>query len=212
MSRSFQNSASYAVSPALKHISAGWVDDEIVTVRKMAAAGATADEIALAIGKSPQTARNIIKRNNLAWAHQSNDRHMFKSAQTIGSYMDRGRYEWHDKALEMRKSGAKQQDIADALGVNINLVSKLLRKHGLGRIPLASDKRTERHAEVRKVRALGTLPKLPNTGTYLAKDNTGQWFYINHAGTWQTCPPPFPAHEAPIPVNLVPSLSGEESA
>lgn len=36
------------------------------------------------------------------------------------------------------------------------------------------------------------FPKLENCGTYLAKDNTGQWHYINHANTWQTCPPPFP--------------------
>src|SRR5690606_32228343 len=36
------------------------------------------------------------------------------------------------------------------------------------------------------------LPKLENCGTYFAKDNAGQWHYINHAGTWQGCPPPFP--------------------
>lgn len=35
------------------------------------------------------------------------------------------------------------------------------------------------------------IPRLPNCGSYLAKDNTGQWHYLNHAGTWQTCPAPF---------------------
>jgi hypothetical protein len=25
---------------------------------------------------------------------------------------------------------------------------------------------------------------------FLAKDSDGQWFYVNHASTWQTCPPP----------------------
>ncbi|WP_120010212.1 hypothetical protein [Teichococcus vastitatis] len=25
---------------------------------------------------------------------------------------------------------------------------------------------------------------------FFAKDSDGQWFYVNHAGTWQTCPPP----------------------
>lgn len=39
------------------------------------------------------------------------------------------------------------------------------------------------------------LPKLDNCGKYLAQDNTGQWHYINHAGTWQGCPPPFPLTE-----------------
>jgi hypothetical protein len=27
---------------------------------------------------------------------------------------------------------------------------------------------------------------------FYAKDGTGQWFYVNHANTWQMCPPPFP--------------------
>lgn len=26
---------------------------------------------------------------------------------------------------------------------------------------------------------------------FYAKDSDGQWHYVNHAGTWQTCPPPF---------------------
>ena len=26
---------------------------------------------------------------------------------------------------------------------------------------------------------------------FFAKDYTGQWYYVNHADTWQTCPPPF---------------------
>jgi hypothetical protein len=25
---------------------------------------------------------------------------------------------------------------------------------------------------------------------FYAKDSDGQWYYVNHAGTWQTCPPP----------------------
>ena len=40
------------------------------------------------------------------------------------------------------------------------------------------------------------LPRLENCGRYLAQDNKGQWHYINHAGTWQACPPPFPTVEA----------------
>jgi hypothetical protein len=26
---------------------------------------------------------------------------------------------------------------------------------------------------------------------FYAKDSDGQWYYVNHADTWQTCPPPF---------------------
>jgi hypothetical protein len=26
---------------------------------------------------------------------------------------------------------------------------------------------------------------------FYAKDSDGQWYYANHSGTWQTCPPPF---------------------
>lgn len=36
---------------------------------------------------------------------------------------------------------------------------------------------------------LRTIPRLPNCGKFYAKDNTGQWHYINHAGRWVTCPP-----------------------
>lgn len=31
----------------------------------------------------------------------------------------------------------------------------------------------------------GFVPRLDSGGTYLAKDNKGQWHYLNHAGTWQ---------------------------
>lgn len=198
-------SASFVVHPGLQRVAAGYVDEEIVTVRKMAAAGATLVEIGNAIGKSSTAAGNIIRRNNIARVQASTDRHVLKSAQTIGSYMERGAYDWHEEALSLRRAGASQREIADALNVDTGMVSKLMRKHGLGRISLANDKRTERHAEKREIKALGTLPKLPNTGTYLAKNNTGQWFYINHAGTWQTCPPPFPSGE----VNTAHKNSGE---
>lgn len=31
-----------------------------------------------------------------------------------------------------------------------------------------------------------SIPRLENCGRYLACNNKGQWFYINHGGTWQT--------------------------
>lgn len=32
---------------------------------------------------------------------------------------------------------------------------------------------------------VGVIPRLSNCGKYLAQDNTGNWHYLNHAGTWQ---------------------------
>lgn len=26
--------------------------------------------------------------------------------------------------------------------------------------------------------------------SFFAKDSNGQWYYVNHADTWQACPPP----------------------
>ena len=31
-----------------------------------------------------------------------------------------------------------------------------------------------------------SIPRLENCGRHLACNNQGQWFYINHGGTWQT--------------------------
>ena len=41
-----------------------------------------------------------------------------------------------------------------------------------------------------------TRATIPTLGTlkgvnYYAKTSDGQWHYINHAGEWVTCPPPF---------------------
>ena len=40
-----------------------------------------------------------------------------------------------------------------------------------------------------------TAPSFQSNGKgvqFYAKDSDGQWFYVNHANTWQSCPPPFP--------------------
>lgn len=150
---SFSGSASFVADPRLQRVASGYIDHEIVTVRKMAAAGATADEIGAAIGKSAMAARGIIRRNNIAWSHKSSDRHVAKSAQAIGSHMDRGACGWHDKALEMRRAGASQAEISKACGVSLNPVGRFLQKHGLGRIKLANDKRTSRPAPASKKNA-----------------------------------------------------------
>jgi hypothetical protein len=33
---------------------------------------------------------------------------------------------------------------------------------------------------------------------FFAKDQAGQWYYVNHARTWQTCPPPFAQAVQPV--------------
>lgn len=44
--------------------------------------------------------------------------------------------------------------------------------------------------------------KIPELKTHMGKnyfvrDSRGQWYYLNHANTWQTCPPPFPKEWMP---------------
>lgn len=34
------------------------------------------------------------------------------------------------------------------------------------------------------------IPPLPAGARAFALGQDGQWYYVNHAGTWQTCPPP----------------------
>jgi hypothetical protein len=36
------------------------------------------------------------------------------------------------------------------------------------------------------------IPPLPGYKgrQYLCKDSDGKWYYLNHARTWQACPPP----------------------
>jgi len=43
-----------------------------------------------------------------------------------------------------------------------------------------------------------TIPNLANSGTYWARRNDGQWFYLNHAGTWQGFQGPPPNRDAEI--------------
>lgn len=40
-----------------------------------------------------------------------------------------------------------------------------------------------------------TIPRYEGASHFALAN--GQWHYINHAGTWQTCPPPFPARSDP---------------
>ena len=53
-------------------------------------------------------------------------------------------------------------------------------------------------AVMRRLADMGLAPRVhtaPQFQTdkglqFYAKDSDGQWHYVNHAGTWQACPPP----------------------
>lgn len=83
-----------SVAPrSLQRISSGWVDQELVTVRKMAKDGATAEEIADALGWKKAKVISYIRRNRLVWNnHHRNDpnRHIIASAAAIGTHMKLG--------------------------------------------------------------------------------------------------------------------------
>jgi hypothetical protein len=40
-----------------------------------------------------------------------------------------------------------------------------------------------------------TIPRLDNCGVHIAQDNKGQWYYLNHADTWQTYQGPHIGHD-----------------
>lgn len=98
-------------SPGIKHIAAGWVDQELVTVRKMASAGATLDEMADAIGKSANVVRRIIRQNRLNWSRKSVDRHVLLSASAIGTHVNLG-HVIGGKRKQDRLSPEERSDVA----------------------------------------------------------------------------------------------------
>lgn len=55
----------------------------------------------------------------------------------------------------------------------------------------ALDRDRGRHEPARAAAADDTPPTLPDASQYYATDRSGQWHYVNHAGAWQACPPPF---------------------
>lgn len=118
-----------AVPMSLKRIAAGYVDEEVVRVRKMAAAGATDGEISAACGKRPGWAAGYIRRNGIIWNQKSEDRHLMKSAQTIGVYIAKGRYDWNAKAKQMREAGASIAAIAAEVGQQYGTVSGYLNRN-----------------------------------------------------------------------------------
>lgn len=77
----------------LARVASGWVDVEMVTIRKMAKSGATAEEIADALGWKNARVISYIRRNRIVWNnHHRNDpnRHIIASAAAIGTHMKLG--------------------------------------------------------------------------------------------------------------------------
>lgn len=117
--------AFHSAPSGLARVAAGYVDEVIVTLRKMAAAGATAEEIGEVLGWKPERVAARIRRERLVWNKRGLDRHVTRSAAAIGYHQRSGRGWWHAAAKEMRAAGVKHQEIADRLGVSSSAVSSL---------------------------------------------------------------------------------------
>ncbi|MDB6035978.1 MAG: hypothetical protein JWM16_6316 [Verrucomicrobiales bacterium] len=132
MTGGYQASAQRVFSKGIQNVSAGWVDQELVTIRKMAAAGATAKEIGLAIGKSGATARNLIYRNNIVWNRRAiADRHLIASAGAIGAHEKMGHAQWVKEGIRLYQSGMSVRDVATKLGVTHAAVATYFSRHGV---------------------------------------------------------------------------------
>lgn len=119
------------VTPLLKRISAGWVDQELQTVRKMAAAGATADEIGAACGKNAAWALRYIRRNRLVWNRMRGDvgRHLVQSAGAMAAHETRGHLRWVEEGLRLWNGGVRAKEIGAQLGVSPAAVVGYMARH-----------------------------------------------------------------------------------
>lgn len=119
----FSGSASYMVHPRLMNVSAGYVDEEIVTLRRMAKDGATLEAMSQAIGKSTGVTRRIILANQIVWNKPVNANPLGAAHRTPDG--------WKDKAIQMRRAGSAISDIADAVGVTAPTVAIFLKEAGV---------------------------------------------------------------------------------
>lgn len=127
-------SASYMVTPALHKVAAGWVDQEMLTIRKMAVDGASADEIGAALGWEPSKVVRFVKKNNLVWNHKMR-------GNSLGAAR-RGPVGWREQATELRLAGKSLEEISQAVGVTPTVVGVHLKetcvpdpKLRVGRLP-----------------------------------------------------------------------------
>lgn len=117
---SFSGYASFVANPRLQRVASGYIDHEIVTVRKMAFDGASAEEIGASLGWSGQKATKFIKANKIVWNHR-------RGANALGAAY-RAPDGWQDKAEELRRAGMSLTSIADAVGVSQPTVGRHLRE------------------------------------------------------------------------------------
>lgn len=109
----------YVLGPGqarLRRVAAGWTDTDAVTIRRMAADGATAREIADAIGRAASWVQRYIATNKLAWNRKTEARHASLAA---ASRSNRGLpidVSWRPLAAKMRDEGATFGEIAIAVG------------------------------------------------------------------------------------------------
>lgn len=69
----------------------------------------------------------------------------------------------------------------------------LVRQFGLGgHYGAVSDHLPDTVLVLRPMETSGTNVEPPPADVDLCRKSDGTWVYRNHAGTWQTCPPPFP--------------------
>lgn len=117
----------------LKRVAAGYTDETLITVRKMAAAGATADEIETACGRKKGWARQYIYRNNLVWNRMRGDvsRHVIASAGAIAGHANMGHAEWVEEGARLRIGGMTCREIATRLGLAEGTVSGYFARHGI---------------------------------------------------------------------------------
>lgn len=132
MTGGYQASAQRVFSKGLQDVSAGWVDQELVTVRKMAAAGATGDEIGAAIGKSLAQVNGIVRRNHLVWNRRAiTDRHLIASAGAIAGHENMGHAQWVKEATALYLGGMHIRDVAEKLGVPYGTVHTYFHRMGI---------------------------------------------------------------------------------
>jgi len=104
------------VPKALQRVADGYVDEQIVEVRRLLREGKGGAEIAEACGFSDEfTARNYIRRNGLSLTSRG------KGGRAVDT-------SWYAEALELRRKRMKGREIADALGKTIHQVNSLFSR------------------------------------------------------------------------------------
>ena len=100
----------------LKRVAAGWTDTTLVTIRKMAADGATANAIAATVGMEASAVVKLIRREKLVWNKGGEGWHKSLSAASRSNQGLPVDVSWRPRARAMFRDGASFRDIAAAVG------------------------------------------------------------------------------------------------